>query len=90
MQEKVRSPDTGKPYVQFSKKMVILSIVSAVIISIIGIVLCAAVGAPDDAGVVAITKTFIGFAIVVFAAYSGNSAVEKWLVSKYGKGGNNG
>jgi hypothetical protein len=84
MQEKVRSPD-GKPYVQFSKKMVVLVVASALALSIVGIVLCAIVGAPEDAGVVAIIKTYIGFAIIVFAAYSGNSAVEKWLVNKYNK-----
>ncbi len=84
MTNKARAP-TERPYVQFSKKMVVLVIESALAISLIGIVLCAIVGAPEDAGVVAIIKTYIGFAIVVFAAYSGNSAVEKWLVSKYNK-----
>ena len=67
--------------------MVVLVVASALVISLFGIILCALVGAPEDAGVVAIIKTYIGFAIVVFAAYSGNSAVEKWLISKYGKDG---
>jgi hypothetical protein len=89
MENKARAPDS-KPYVQFSKRMVVLVVASALVISLLGIVLCALVGAPEDAGVVAIIKTYIGFAIVVFTAYSGNSAVEKWLVSKYGKGENNG
>ncbi len=30
-----------------------------------------------------IVKAYISYAIVVFAAYSSNSAVEKWLVRKY-------
>ena len=83
--EKVRSPDTSKPYVQFSKKMVVLVIASALVLSVVGIILCAIVGAPEDAGVVAIIKTYIGFAIIVFTAYSGNSAIEKWLINKYNK-----
>ena len=33
--------------------------------------------------VVLVVKAYISYAIVVFAAYSGNSAVEKWLVRKY-------
>ena len=32
-----------------------------------------------------ITKVYIQYAMVVFAAYSGNSAVEKWLVHRWGE-----
>jgi len=33
--------------------------------------------------VVELGRAYISYAIVAFTAYSGNSAVEKWLVRKY-------
>lgn len=33
-----------------------------------------------------VIKVYIQYAMVVFAAYSGNSAVEKWLVHRWGSG----
>ena len=38
----------------------------------------------DTDAVVELGKAFISYALVAFTAYSGNSAVEKWLVRKYG------
>ena len=46
------------------------------------LVLCYLSG--DTAGVVEAANAYIGYATIAFAAYSGNSAVEKWLTRKYG------
>ena len=63
---------------QFSKKMV-----TAIVFS--EIALCAATVALSCCGFdmsigVDVIKANIPFAVVAFAAYSGNSAVEKWLL----------
>ena len=62
---------------QFSKNMVMAVVFSEIAICIATIVLsCCGF---DMAIGVDVIKANIPFAIVVFAAYSGNSAVEKWL-----------
>ena len=63
--------------------MVVTVITSTILVTLIAVILCATTGASDESGVVAVVKTFIGFAMLVFAAYSGNSAIEKWLLNKY-------
>ena len=82
MPEKVRSPDAAKPYVQFSKRVVTTVTAAVTLICVTALILCAATG--YTAGLVDVVKAYIGYAIVVFTAYSGNSAVEKWLVNRYG------
>ena len=77
---------TKKQHVQFSKKMVVFVCGAVTAVCVAGIALCAFyLGSAD--GLVEITRAFIGYAMVTFAAYSGNSAVEKWLVyTATGKG----
>ena len=70
-----------KPYVQFSKRIVVAVTASVTAICLAALILCAM--ADDAPSVVLVVKAYISYAIVVFAAYSGNSAVEKWLVKKY-------
>ena len=45
------------------------------------LLLCYLIGSAEE--VVMVVRAYISYAIVVFASYSGNSAVEKWLVRKY-------
>jgi len=70
-----------KPYVQFSKRIVVAVTASVTGICVAGVLLCALIGGAEEVELV--VKAYINYAIVVFAAYSGNSAVEKWLVRKY-------
>jgi hypothetical protein len=86
--EQPRAPNQAqaKPYVQFSKKMVVAVTIAATTVCLLGRIRCACMGNTD--GLVEIVKAFISYALVAFAAYSGNSAVEKWLVKKYSAGEN--
>lgn len=70
-----------KPYVQFSKRIVVAVTASVTGMCTAGLLLCLLLGGAEE--VVLVVKAYISYAIVVFAAYSGNSAVEKWLVRKY-------
>jgi len=70
-----------KPYVQFSKRIVVAVTVSVTALCLAAQLLCALIGGAEE--VVLVIKAYISYAIVVFAAYSGNSTVEKWLVRKY-------
>jgi hypothetical protein len=70
-----------KPYIQFSKRIVVAVTASVTAICLAALLLCYLVGSAEE--VVLVVKAYISYAIVVFAAYSGNSAVEKWLVRKY-------
>ena len=71
-----------KKYTQFSKKIVVAVTAAVTIICAAALVLCYLSG--DTAGVVEAANAYIGYATVAFTAYSGNSAVEKWLTRKYG------
>ena len=71
-----------KPYVQFSKRIVVAVTIAVTGISVMSCVLCWSSGEPSY--LVDIVKAYIQYAMVVFAAYSGNSAVEKWLVKRAG------
>ncbi len=71
-------------YVQFSKRMVVFTCISAMAISVFACILCYL--AENVGAVQGIVQTYIGFATICFAAYSGNSMVEKWLLRKYGGG----
>lgn len=69
-----------RPYVQFSKKIVVAVNAAVFVVVLAGIVLAAVDGAASE--MTAIIRIFVEYAMVVFAAYSGNSAVEKWLVKR--------
>lgn len=74
--------DFVKKYTQFSKKIVVAVTLAVTIICAAALVLCFL--ADDTAGVVEAANAYIGYATIAFTAYSGNSAVEKWLTKKYG------
>lgn len=67
-----------KQRIQFSKKMV-MAVVFTEIAMCIATIALSCLGFDMAIGV-EIIKANIPFAVVVFVAYSGNSAVEKWLV----------
>ena len=69
---------TKKQKIQFSKAMVLAVVLSEIALCI-AVVVLSCLGFDMTTGV-AVIKANIPFAVVVFAAYSGNSAVEKWLV----------
>ena len=66
---------------QFSKKMVVFVNIAVTAISVMSIILCYA--SENMTVTQHIVEAYIGFATVCFAAYSGNSAVEKWLIRRY-------
>lgn len=71
-----------KKYTQFSKKIVVAVTAAVTVICASALVLCYMAGDTDS--VVGVTNAYIGYATIAFTAYSGNSAVEKWLTKKYG------
>lgn len=74
-------PAQRRRYVQFSKKVVIAVCTAVTLICVSGIVLDYLMGDAEQA--TQVIKVYIQYAMVVFAAYSGNSAVEKWLTHRY-------
>ena len=72
-----------KRYVQFSKRMTVLSVLAAVLVAVGTELLLWQMAYP--AGIVEVCKAMLLFAGLVFGAYCGNSAVEKWALSRYGK-----
>jgi len=74
-----RAPN--RRYVQFSKVIVVAVTVAVTVICGIGMWLCYTLDSTE--GIVELGKAYISYAIVAFAAYSGNSAVEKWLIRRY-------
>ena len=66
-----------RQYTQFSKKMVTAVVLSEIALCAATITL-ACCGFDMTIGVDVI-KANVPFAVVAFAAYSGNSAVEKWV-----------
>ena len=64
-----------KPYMQFSKKVVIAVTVSVTAIALLAIGFCW--NALDTVSLVDVVKSYVGFATIVFASYSGNSIAEK-------------
>ena len=69
-----------RQYTQFSKKMVMAVVLSEIALCIATITL-ACCGFDMTIGVDVI-KANVPFAVVAFAAYSGNSAVEKWATRR--------
>lgn len=72
-----------KRHVQFSKRMTVLSVLAAVLVAAGTELLLWQMAYP--AGIVEVCKAMLLFASLVFVAYCGNSAVEKWALSRYGK-----
>lgn len=70
-----------KPYVQFSRRIVVAVTISVTVLCLAALLLIFLIGGAEE--VVMVVRAYISYTIVVFAAYSGNSAVEKWLVWKY-------
>lgn len=70
-----------KRYTQFSKRIVVAVTVCVTAVSIAGVIL-SFIGQGLDT-MADIIKVYIQYAMIVFAAYSGNSAVEKWLTKKF-------
>ena len=68
-------------YVQFSKVIIVAVTAAVTVICGIGMLLCYQLG--DSGGLVDVCRAYISYAMVAFTAYSGNSAVEKWLIKKY-------
>ena len=66
-----------KAYVQFSKRIVLLVTIAETAISLLAMVLC--FFRSDTEALVSTVRTYINYATIVFAAYSGNSVFEKWL-----------
>ena len=66
-----------KAYVQFSKRIVLLVTIAVTVISLLAVVLC--FFRSDTEALVSTVRTYINYATIVFAAYSGNSVFEKWL-----------
>ena len=69
-----------KQYTQFSKKMVVAVVFTEIALCVATVAL-ACCGFDMTIGVEVI-KANIPFSSVVFAAYAGNSAVEKWLLRR--------
>ena len=69
-----------KAYVQFSKRMVVLvmiSVTAIIAVSVFGMIYDSAYDQLPE-----VLQHYLAFASVVFVAYSGNSAIEKWLVNR--------
>ena len=66
-----------KAYVQFSKRIVLLVTIAVTAISLLAVVLC--FFRSDTDALISTVRTYINYATIVFAAYSGNSVFEKWL-----------
>ena len=66
-----------KAYVQFSKQIVLLVTIAVTAISLLAVVLC--FFRSDTDALISTVRTYINYATIVFAAYSGNSVFEKWL-----------
>lgn len=69
-----------KAYVQFSKRMVVL-----VTVAVTAIVAASVLGMICDSAYTELPQVldhYLDYASVVFVAYSGNSALEKWLVNR--------
>ena len=67
-----------KPFIQFSKVVVVF-----VTVAVTGLCTAAvrlAYRMSDAGNMVNAVKAYIEYATIAFVAYSGNSAVEKWLV----------
>ena len=78
-----------KQYVQFSKRIVV-AVVAAQFVLCAAALLLILTGCDASAGAEVI-RANVPFATVVFAAYTGNSAVEKWLIhTAKGKAGGEG
>lgn len=69
-----------KAFIQFSKRIITAVTAAVTILCAAAIVLCWLGGSMDN--VVAVVQAYIGYATVAFVAYSGNSAMEKWILNR--------
>lgn len=76
-QKEDEANDEAEAYVQFSKRIVLLVTIAVTAISLLAMVLC--FFRSDTEALVSTVRTYINYATIVFAAYSGNSVFEKWL-----------
>lgn len=71
-----------KQHVQFSKRMVVFVSLAVTVVTVGALLLCGFYLRSAD-GTVSLVQSYIGYATICFVAYSGNSAVEKWLIRRY-------
>ena len=69
-----------KPYIQFSKLVVIFVTLAVTALCTSAVVLTYKL--MDVAQMVNAVRAYIEYATIAFVSYSGNSAVEKWLVNR--------
>jgi hypothetical protein len=69
-------------YVQFSKRVIKWVSLGVFALSVYGMTLCYVANYPQ--GIVSIAQSDIWYGMFAFIAYSGNSALEKWLIKKGG------
>lgn len=76
----VRNTKAEKEKIQFSKKVVVAVTAAVTSIAFASILLMWFNGNVEF--MADVIKNYISYAMVVFAAYSGNSMVEKWLLHR--------
>lgn len=70
----------NKQQIQFSKKIVVSTTVSVTAICVISIILMYAVGSVQY--MAQVIKSYVTFAMIVFASYSGNSIAQKFILNR--------
>ena len=89
IEQRRRRAKTGmkKPYMQFSKKVVIAVTVSVTAIALLAIGFCW--NAADTVSLVDVVRSYVGYATIVFASYSGNSIAEKIVLHQAARNNEN-
>ena len=87
MAQRKRPVVRHKPYMQFSKKVVVAVTVSVTAIALLAIGFCW--NAMDTVSLVDVVKSYVGYATIVFASYSGNSIAEKIVLHQNNNNENN-
>ena len=72
-----------RPIIQFSKIVVVF--VTMAVTALCSIAVRLSYKMSDANNMVNAVKAYIEYATIAFVAYSGNSAVEKWLIYRGGK-----
>lgn len=70
-----------KEYVQFSKRIIVAVTAAVTVLCTAAVVLCWFRN--DTESIVKVVETYIWYAGLAFASYSGNSIAEKWMARKY-------
>ena len=76
------APKEKKPFIQFSKIVVVFVTLAVTMLCTVAVRLSYKMS--DASAMVNAVRAYIEYATIAFVAYSGNSAVEKWLVHKGG------